>query len=108
MGCAFFLSSSSRDCSRNPNPNPVNFTIQRMYDDGRFVVVQIIYPDCDNYEGNKILVFEGLDKEYIMRMVSIDPHFSANDPINSPIARFVPNQYGWRMAIKFINTMNDI
>lgn len=106
MGMIKHFSCSSRDSNCFPtrnNPNPRNFVIQRTHTCGQFVVVEIWYPDCINYEGHKILVFRGLSKQYIKRMPLIDPHFSATDIANSPVARFVPTEDGWNMALKFVS-----
>ncbi len=43
-----------------PNPNPLNYKIINYSHEGRFLVVLIEYPDCTNYEGKKILVYEGI------------------------------------------------
>jgi len=49
---------------------------------------------CTNFEGVKILVFEG---DFVLRSV-IDPHFSED---YSPIARFKPTERGMELARKF-------
>jgi hypothetical protein len=61
----------------------------------------INYPDCTNYEGNKILVFHNISVEEIANANTIDPHFCDKDHV-SPIARFRPSKDGWSMAEAFI------
>ena len=65
----------------------------------------INYPDCINYEGNKILVFEGINYIKLYSQGSIDPHFSNNENFHSPIARFEPTDKGWSMAVKLCENL---
>lgn len=84
-----------------PNPDPTNFTIERYNTVMGKLVVKVNYPDCINYEGNKILVFRNTTMADLQAQGSIDPHFSENRKFHSPIARFVPTEEGWRNALKF-------
>lgn len=86
------------------NPNPNNFEITRLEKVLRFVVVMIKYPDCKNYEGNKILVFEGVPTKTILNQKSIDPHFCNSKTHPSPVARFEPTEKGWGYAVNFCQT----
>jgi hypothetical protein len=82
-----------------PNPNPANYEIVRSKEIGPFVILEIRYPDCTNYEGHKILVFDsGASLEKMKKAKRIDPHF-CEDKRYSPIARFVPTLRGWEMAV---------
>ena len=91
---------SSSDIQPPPaNPNPANFRIVRTKAIGRFLIVEIHYPDCTNFEGRKVLVYEGVTDSQIQGQKRIDPHFHKNDGI-SPIARFAPTQQGWEYAEK--------
>lgn len=87
------------------NPNPINFKILKYEKVGKFIVVLIRYPECFNYEGLKILVFENVSTHTIKNLTSIDPHFCNSDTHPSPIARFVPNSKGWRYAISFCKSI---
>ena len=106
------VSASHWDCgcggkaSKLPNPDPKNFKILRSVKAGRYVTVMVNYPDCTNYEGNKVLVFSDLTQDQIGLLKSIDPHFCEGDH-PSPIARFEPTADGWDMSITFINTLNN-
>lgn len=88
------------------NPNPARFEFVRIAKVGKFFLTEIIYPDCSNYEGHKILVFDRmfkgkpLTKKKIQNMKVLDPHFSNSKEYLAPIARFEPTERGWRMAIK--------
>ena len=91
----------------NPNPNPHNFKVQQTLQLGKLTIAQVVYPDCTNYEGNKILVFE-LTAEQVRDMKVIDPHFSRIAPHLSPIARFVPTERGWEMALNFAKIVHQL
>lgn len=77
-----------------PNPNPYNY-----------LIVLINYPDCKNYEGNKVLLYKDIKIKDLKKQDSIDPHFSNNKLKHSPIARFVPTISGWQMALKLVDTL---
>lgn len=62
---------------------------------GLAVVAEINYPDCTNYEGNKIIVFLGKPPSCITHAAHIDPHFS---PGSGVFARFEPTENGWYYA----------
>jgi hypothetical protein len=93
-----------------PNPNPKNFRILSYFTMGRYLVVKVNYPDCTNYEGDKVLLYRDTTLEGLEAQGSIDPHFSNNANFHSPIARFVPTVYGWRMACRLarMENKNDI
>jgi len=105
MGIKCFGSSSSYDNDssevKDRNPDPSHYIISNTIQIGRFLIVEINYPNCDNYEGNKILVFENKTHDDLLLQKTIDPHFSAREPGKSPVARFVPSQDGLDMAISF-------
>jgi hypothetical protein len=61
------------------------------------------YPDCTNYEGNKILVFRGVTLIDLVNQRQIDPHFFKDAKVKSPIARFEPTPQGWTMAQVFVD-----
>lgn len=103
------ISSSSYDRVKivevpNPlNPDPKVFIVERIEHKnmGGHLVTQVRYPNCQNYEGRKILVFCGMTLEQLVNLDILDPHFSSEKPELSPIARFVPTELGWKMAIDF-------
>lgn len=61
-------------------------------------VVKINYPNCTNFEGNKILVLSRNPKH----MLQIDPHFNENGHV---VARFAPTPLGWKQAVIFAETI---
>lgn len=88
------------------NPDPNNWKIVKAEEHGKFLILMMQYPDCTNYEGKKILVFENVSLINLVNQKLIDPHFfPANTQYKSPIARFEPTDRGWAMAVKFARSM---
>ena len=91
------------------NPDPNNYSIidsayySKLTHD--VLVVRIKYPDCTNYEGVKILVYENVSLDDLKSQKSIDPHFSENKKYYSPIARFEPTEKGWKNANNFAKSL---
>lgn len=104
MGIRILSSDTSGFGSDYPrpegNPNPYRFKVLQKKLIGKSVVVFVNYPDCKNYEGDKILVFKN-EKDFNANVSigTLDPHFSQTHP--SPIARFEPTKNGWKLACKF-------
>lgn len=86
------------------NPNPNKFDIVKAYGLPNFFALKVNYPNCTNYEGNKILVYEG-DIVKLLNQKHIDPHFSDNEEFMSPICRFEPTDRGWEWAVEFVNKL---
>ena len=92
-------SSSSQLEQRSGNPDPYNWIKVRHQECGSDnLVVWLRYPDCHNYEGNKILVYLDTTWEQLKAQRTIDPHFSSNKRFLSPFARFEPTEKGWDIA----------
>ena len=109
MGLSVYNSRCTCSCKdtpnvKLPNPNPKHFIINEIEEIGNFVVTMITYPDCTNYEGKKILVFEGVDVIDVTCAKEIDPHFCDGNHL-SPIARFEPTDKGLMMAIRFCESL---
>lgn len=90
------------------NPNPTNFEFIRSDVEGGFVIVEIRYIGCTNYEGRKILVFKNHTVESILNSNNLDPHFCDGKNCISPIARFAPTDEGWDMAIILAKTFDIV
>ena len=90
--------------SESPNPNPKNFNIMSTRQIGKSLVVEVNYPDCINYEGNKILVFGNCLEKDIRGRITLDPHFSKS---NGLIARFAPTVEGLQLAVKLANLIKE-
>jgi len=87
----------------NKNPNPFNYLIVKMEQYGDYSAIMVCYPNCDNYEGNKIMVWERDKLKNMLDSKTLDPHFS--NQVDSCIARFVPNDEGWDHALKFMRML---
>jgi hypothetical protein len=111
MGCCGPLSGRkiTTSCYETPipkriegNPDPKNYKIGKIVQMNNLLIVKINYPDCKNYEGDKILIFEDVSLEDLMHTKIIDPHFTnALRAHIVPIARFKPDDEGMNMAITF-------
>ena len=80
------------------NPNPKRYKVLRHEEIGNWLLVEVHYPDCTNYEGRKILLYYQTNYKQLKRQKSIDPHFSNSTTMRSPFARFEPTQSGWTAA----------
>jgi hypothetical protein len=92
------------EAAKDGNPNKYRYSIVKSQQVGSSIVVQIHYPDCFNHKGNKILVYDNLNKflkEHQNKC--IDPHFLEKS--YSPIARFEPTERGWRLAVGFASML---
>lgn len=92
------ISSSSFDNGYKPDPDPLKYKILDSVQYDKYLIVKIKYPNCINYEGIKILLYEDCTLLDLVQQEVIDPHFSNNKTRKSPIARFVPNDDGMIMA----------
>ena len=92
---------------KSTNPDPNNYIVEEAVQVQKWLVVRLHYPDCTNYEGRKILVFKDLSAIDLLKQKFIDPHFYESDKLASPIARFVPTDEGWTMALRLANMMQS-
>jgi len=81
------------------NPDPQQFEIIKTKAFGDLLIALVEYPSCNNFEGLKILVYEGVTADSLRSRTEIDPHFSEDG--FSPVARFEPTELGLRMAVSF-------
>ena len=86
---------------KSQNPDSNNWTILRSIYMKPFLIIEIFYPDCGNYEGKKIIVFQATLSE-LQNQIQIDPHFGQNKNMLYPIARFQPTEEGWNDAYNYI------
>jgi hypothetical protein len=109
MGIKFF---SVEKCSDNYlekrvseyDPNPAVYEIKSHYTYNNHVVILIHYPNCINYEGDKIIVYLNTSFDDIKSLKEIDPHFTNKNKIK-PFARFEPTISGWETARKLIESI---
>jgi len=98
-----------------PNPDPTNFVIGKALTVGNYLLLEVEYPDCTNYEGRKILLYHNVTLQELKKQGHLDPHFAENKRFHSPVARFEPTERGWDMAYQLakllspeeIDIMND-
>lgn len=81
------------------NPDPHYFKILKTETCKGMLLAILQYPDCDNYEGLKIMVYDCMSDEMFRCQTRVDPHFC--DKHFSPVARFEPTDRGWQMALAF-------
>lgn len=90
-------------------PRPDNYSIKNFAEHKPYLVLWINYPNCTNYNGDKILVVQATI-EQLVKTKHIDPHFSeqpcaVENALPSPIARFVPTEEGWLLALAFVRSI---
>jgi hypothetical protein len=80
------------------NPNPRRFVIERAEVSGDFLIAEILYPDCTNFEGRKLLVYQRVTEQDLRARKFLDPHFCDHEQHLAPVARFEPTERGWYYA----------
>ena len=99
MGFNTFKPSSSERIVTG-NPDPKKFRIIKTFTYLNCTAIMVIYSDCINFEGVKILVIEDyVESSYL------DPHFSLE---NKLLARFRPVDKGWDNAVRFVKLEGDV
>lgn len=89
------------------NPDASRWEFIRAATTNNYVLVELCYLDCNNFDGKKILLFESNDFQSLMKSNNkiIDPHFSDSGNLQYPVARFIPTKEGWEMAIKLMKVL---
>jgi hypothetical protein len=82
-----------------PNPKPDNFKFVQVQEVKNHIVVKVNYPDANNYEGNKVMLYRNAKLIDLVNQKTLDPHFSNSKKMLSPFARFEPTEDGWKAAI---------
>lgn len=112
MGLGLFGGVSACSCENKttyaqpppPNPNPANYRVVEHHEVGDFVILKVKYPDCTNFEGEKILVFKGIERFALTSRGFLDPHFCKKSKL---VARFVPTKQGCDMALRLCRMMTE-
>jgi hypothetical protein len=115
MGIYIFRSNSCYDepttskpeYKNLPMPDPNNYIIKRSFSKYGHLLIEINYPDCINYEGNKILLYKDTTLNELKEQKHIDPHFSENKKFKSPVARFEPTKFGWDLGMESLFRLNQ-
>lgn len=77
------------------DPDPNNFQLLSWEEINGWTVCVVLYPNCTNFEGKKLLVYP-CTPEAICSARKLDPHFS-NIGL-SPVARLEPTKRGLALA----------
>ena len=104
----------STERSESKTPDNTNFQIEEVEERGNFLIVKAKYPNCAKcaYEGNKVMVFEGVKVRDAIKWRILDPHFRQGGlppPINTappPVARFPASDQGWKDALSYVQIRN--
>jgi hypothetical protein len=102
MGASCIGSRSVHDgyvANSDIEPNPRLFNIIKWKSRGNFSLVKINYPNCTNYEGMKICLYN-YHISKVLETKLLDPHFSEKGI--SPFARFEPTTEGWNAGLKML------
>lgn len=91
--------------ARRINPDPDNWELLEDKQYGLFIALKVRYPNCTNREGVKVMVYRATLSQ-LVRQKSLDPHFGDKEGYHYPIARFEPNDNGWKNALDFAK-LND-
>lgn len=91
------------------SPDNSRFQVEEVEEVGNFLVMKVLFPNCTKcaYEGNKVMVFEGVKIKDAFKWRRLDPHFRQGalpPPINEappPIARFPASAQGWIDAMNY-------
>lgn len=102
-----FSRSSACNCGpTRPNPDPKKYEILNELSLRGFLLLTVLYPDANNFEGKKLLLYDaGTKVSSIRKQGSIDPHFSDNPDYISPIARFEPTSRGLNAAVALMRVL---
>lgn len=87
------------------NPDPKNYKIMKSQQIENYLIVEIHYPDCTNFEGRKILIFANTTLIDLLNQALIDPHFFESKKYKSPMVRVEPTERGWKAAETFCLAM---
>lgn len=96
-------------------PDSQKFEIEDVYDSiNNYIILKVKYPNCSmcSYEGNKVIVYSGIQLKDVLKWREIDPHFRDSDSNDakkapSPIAKFPASSEGWVDAIAFVNHLHQ-
>lgn len=99
MGLSPFHPSPGTDSYavvNNVNPDPKNFKIlDSIFHEG-YALLLVQYPNCTNYEGKKILLYDNTTEQQVRSWRTIDPHFGGKP--GNLIARLRPDRDGMAIA----------
>lgn len=89
MGIKLFSYSPTNP--QSPNPDPYSFRIIEEVVIGDYIVARVFYYGCTTFDGHKLMLLKS------NKVPSpLDPHLLGNG--HPVIARFEPNETGWKLA----------
>lgn len=94
--------------NKKQDPDPLNYKILQSFEMGKFLILEIKYLNCTNYEGKKILVYENTTLLELFNQKYLDPHFSNDTKYKSPLARFEPTERGLEFAKEFCKYLDSL
>ena len=101
----FFSGGLSGDDSVRPRPDPTTYNMCEYKQIGNNLLVKVQYKDVDNFEGNKILLFQDTQCHDVRGKAHLDPHFLES---NKLIARFRPNDLGWNCGVALARSLEEV
>jgi hypothetical protein len=87
----------------NP-PSRYNYMEMQNNEQNGNIAILVNYPNCKNYEGEKIIVFKNTTWEQVKNLKELDPHFTEENVVK-PFARFEPTEEGWLSAVALLNAL---
>lgn len=58
--CTCKSCKNSEPAPKLPNPDPLKWEVLNSFEENGYLLVELHYPDCTNYEGKKIMLYEGV------------------------------------------------
>jgi hypothetical protein len=109
MGAIKLFGGSAGRCASETyhpaDPRPNLFKIKEIKQIGKFVLAVVNYPNCTEYNGDKILIYDFVSVADVASQKLLDPHFimprSGVDKGVYPVARFVADWHGRMLAESF-------
>ena len=102
MGLGMFSSGSdsyNSNSNTSPNPNKYRFKINSITEGTHYDLIQVNYPDCTTFNGDKVLVVKKGSVGKI-KTKELDPHFFEDGNV---VARFKPTEDGIQLGLMLIN-----
>jgi hypothetical protein len=81
-------------------PNKYKFKILEIFEIEEWTIALVQY-DTTNFEGKKIMLFEGRVKDRLLKADNLDPHFIENSEFVL-LARFRPDKKGKKLLEKLL------
>ena len=89
--CDSYENYKRNSASKPPNPDPYSFRIIKKELLGEYSLVEVMYFGCTTFDGHKLMLLTSKTISY-----PLDPHLLGDG--HPVIARFEPNERGWKMA----------